>query len=64
MAGGASALRLLNAAWLKPIIFLVFLVVLWDVVIRVFNIPPYQIPAPKDVVVTLWDEWPTLIAEA
>jgi len=28
-------------------LFLVFLVVLWDVTIRVFNIPPYQIPSPS-----------------
>jgi NitT/TauT family transport system permease protein len=57
-------MRLLQAGWLKPIIFLVFLVALWDVAIRVFHIPPYQIPAPKDVVITLWDEWPKLLAEA
>jgi NitT/TauT family transport system permease protein len=59
-----GALRALNASWLKPLIFLVFLVVLWDLTIRVFHIPPYQIPAPKDVVTTLWEEWPKLLAEA
>jgi NitT/TauT family transport system permease protein len=59
-----AALRLLQADWLKPIFFLVLLVVAWDLTIRVFQIPPYQIPAPKDVVITLWDEWPKLLAEA
>jgi NitT/TauT family transport system permease protein len=64
-AGGtASALRVLNAGWLRPVFFLVFLVVLWDVTIRVFNIPPYQIPKPVDVVTTLWQEWPMLLREA
>ena len=64
-AGGASsALRVLNAGWLRPVFFLVFLVVLWDVTIRVFNIPPYQIPKPIDVVTTLWQEWPMLLTQA
>src|SRR3981189_3238238 len=62
--GTISALRVLNAGWLKPVFFLVFLVVLWDVTIRVFNIPPYQIPKPVDVVTTLWQEWPMLLREA
>jgi NitT/TauT family transport system permease protein len=64
-AGGTtSALRVLNAGWLKPVFFLVFLVVLWDLTIRVFNIPPYQVPKPVDVVTTLWQEWPMLLREA
>src|SRR3954470_12706251 len=64
-AGGmSSALRVLNAGWLRPVFFLVFLVVFWDIVIRVFKIPPYQIPAPKDVVITLWQEGPMLLREA
>lgn len=57
-------MRHLNASWLKPLFFLVFLVVLWDLSIRVFKIPPYQVPAPQDVIVTLWQEWPKLLAEA
>ena len=60
----SSALRMLNAAWLRPLFFLFFLVVLWDGAIRLFHIPPYQVPAPVDVVVTLWQEWPKLLAEA
>jgi NitT/TauT family transport system permease protein len=64
-AGGtSSALRVLNAGWLRPVFFLVFLVVLWDVTIRIFNIPPYQIPKPVDVLTTLWQEWPMLLREA
>ncbi len=59
-----SAQRGVSLAWLKPVIFLMLLVVLWDLAIRVFKIPPYQIPAPKDVVITLWQEWPKLLQEA
>ena len=62
--GTSSALRVLNAGWLRPVFFLVFLIVLWDVTIRVFNIPPYQIPKPIDVLTTLWQEWPMLLREA
>jgi len=57
-------MRLLQAGWLKPLLFLVFLAVAWDLAIRIFNIPPYQVPAPKDVIITLWEEWPKLLAEA
>src|SRR3954470_4195270 len=64
-AGGmSSALRVLNAGWLRPLFFLFFLVVLWDGAIRLFHIPPYQVPAPVDVVATLWQEWPKLLAKA
>ncbi len=59
----AAALRVVNA-WLRPLIFLVLIVVMWDLTIRVFKIPPYQIPAPKDVVVTLWQEGPMLLRGA
>jgi NitT/TauT family transport system permease protein len=53
-----------SQTWFRPLIFLVLLVVAWDAAIRVFHIPPYQVPAPKDVIITLWDEWPKLLAEA
>lgn len=62
MTGGWQ--RLFQTAWLRPLIFLVLLVALWDVAIRLFHIPPYQVPAPKDVVITLWEEWPKLLSEA
>lgn len=61
MTKGAKSL--LQAAWLKPILFLLMLVVVWDLTIRVFKIPPYQVPAPKDVIITLWQEWPMLLKE-
>ena len=57
-------MRIFQSAWIRPLIFLVLLVVLWDLTIRVLKIPPYQIPAPKDVLVTLWQEWPKLLQEA
>jgi NitT/TauT family transport system permease protein len=55
--------RVLLSAWFRPLIFLVAMIVVWDLAIRVFGIPPYQIPAPKDVLLTLWNEWPMLLRE-
>src|SRR3974377_626648 len=61
---GARITALLNTAWLRPVLFLVFLVALWDVVIRIFNIPPYQIPKPINVLWTLWTDGPDLLQQA
>ena len=60
--GGMS--RALNAAWLRPFLFLIFIVVAWDLAIRVFRIPAYQIPAPADVVTVLWQDWPELARQS
>jgi NitT/TauT family transport system permease protein len=43
-----GAAKLLNAAWLRPFLFLIFIVVVWNLAIRLFRIPPYQIPAPGE----------------
>jgi NitT/TauT family transport system permease protein len=60
--GGVS--KALNAPWIRPFLFLIFIVVVWDLTIRLFRIPPYQIPAPGDVVVVLWQDWPELMRQA
>src|SRR5262249_26032494 len=46
--------------WIRPFLFLVFIVVAWDLAIRIFKIPAYQIPAPADVVAVLWGDWAEL----
>ena len=56
--------RVLNAAWVRPFLFLIFIVVLWDLTIRVFRIPAYQIPSPGDVVAVLKTEWPELLRQS
>src|SRR6266481_5972734 len=56
--------KALNAVWIRPFLFLIFIVVAWDLTIRLFRIPPYQIPAPGDVVVVLWQDWPELLRQA
>jgi ABC-type nitrate/sulfonate/bicarbonate transport system permease component len=39
------------------------LLVLWDIAIRVFKVPPYLIPPPLAVVKQLFTEWPMLLRE-
>jgi NitT/TauT family transport system permease protein len=56
--------KTLNAAWIRPLLFLVFIVVAWDLAIRLFKIPPYQVPAPADVVTVLWQDWPELARQS
>jgi len=60
--GGVS--KALNAPWIRPFLFLIFIVVVWDLTIRLFRIPAYQIPAPGDVVAVLWSDWPELLRQA
>src|SRR6201996_880937 len=54
----------LNAAWIRPFLLLIFIVVAWDLAIRLFRIPAYQVPAPADVVMVLWQDWPELLQQA
>jgi len=44
----------------RPILLIVAIFVLWELVIRVFRIPPYLIPAPLAVAKMLVAEWPRL----
>ena len=37
--------------WIRPILLILILLVLWDLTIRVFHIPPYLIPAPEAVMI-------------
>ena len=56
--------KALNAVWLRPFLFLILIVVAWDLAIRLFKIPAYQIPAPADVVAVLISDWPELLRQA
>src|SRR5438046_6659055 len=56
--------RLVESQLARPLILIVLIFVLWDLVIRVFKIPPYLIPAPWDVARMLVAEWPRLWRES
>ena len=61
--GEGGVARLMNAAWIRPFLFLIFIVVAWDLSIRLFRIPAYQIPAPGDVLAVLQSDWPELLRQ-
>jgi NitT/TauT family transport system permease protein len=50
--GGARRWRIL-----LPIVVLAAGIVAWDLVVRVYNIPPYVLPGPGAVLKTLIDDW-------
>ena len=56
--------RVLESQLARPLILIVAIFVLWDLVIRIFRIPPYLIPAPWDVAKMLVAEWPRLWRES
>ena len=59
-----SLRTVLLSPWARPILLCVLLLVLWDVAIRLFRIPPYLIPSPWSVVEQLVAQWPKLLKEA
>ena len=56
--------RVVESQLARPLILIVVIFVLWDLVIRIFRIPPYLIPAPWDVAKMLVAEWPRLWRES
>nr|WP_234831045.1 ABC transporter permease [Rhodopseudomonas palustris] len=60
---GSAMSRMLNAAWLRPLLFLVMIIAAWDLAIRIFQIPAYQVPSPGEVIVVLWQSWPELLSQ-
>src|SRR5437868_9748166 len=56
--------RVVMSPWMRPILLIVILLVVWDLTIRIFRIPPYLIPAPEAVVRQLVSEWPKLWRES
>ncbi|WP_342360924.1 ABC transporter permease [Terrarubrum flagellatum] len=60
----SRAIAWLDSAWARPVALLAIIVVLWEMGVRIFNIPPYLIPRPYDVIKALWDEGDMLLAQA
>jgi NitT/TauT family transport system permease protein len=55
--------RFFQSSYVKPIILVIILIVVWDLAIRILKIPPYQVPPPREVLVTLFKEGPELLAQ-
>ena len=60
----STARRILESSWVRPLGLLVLIIVLWDVTVRLFKIPPYLIPAPIDVIHAFRTEGDRLLLEA
>ena len=58
-----NAKQILTSTALRPFWLIVMMVILWDVFIRVFKIPPYLIPPPAAVGAELAGQWRMLLAE-
>lgn len=48
----------------RPFWLILILLLLWDIAVRLFKIPPYLIPPPLAVVRELGKEWPMLLAQS
>lgn len=48
----------------RPFWLILMLLLLWDIVVRLFKIPPYLIPPPLAVVRELGKEWPMLLSQS
>ena len=46
--------------WAYPIVGIIFIIVLWDIAIRIFDLKPFVLPAPQAVIVALVDSWSEL----
>lgn len=56
-----SGLRwVLESEAARPILLIAALLVLWELTVRAFHIPPYLVPAPRAVVVQLFAQWSEL----
>jgi NitT/TauT family transport system permease protein len=56
--------RWITSPAMRPFWLIIVLIVSWDIVIRLFKIPPYLIPPPLQVVNQLVKEWPMLWRES
>ena len=46
------------------VLFSLFILALWEVIVRVANVPEYLFPAPSQIVVAFKEDWSTILAPA
>jgi NitT/TauT family transport system permease protein len=59
-----SVKKVLGSQWLRPLLLIVIILALWDLVIRIFKIPPYLMPTPEAIVRQIGKTWPMLLKES
>ncbi len=55
---------IVTSQWARPVLLIIMILIGWDLLIRIFKVPPYLIPTPLSVVGQLWNEWPMLVKES
>lgn len=58
VAGASRSERALRIA--VPLIMLALAILIWDIYVRVNEVPPYILPGPLAVAGSLWNDWGTL----
>jgi putative hydroxymethylpyrimidine transport system permease protein len=59
-----SVLRRLWRSYGMAALLVLFMLVLWEVVVRLAHIPKYLLPAPSQIAVAFKDDWSTILAPA
>ncbi|AXF04422.1 MULTISPECIES: ABC transporter permease [Paraburkholderia] len=56
--------KVLNSQWVRPLLLIVAILVVWDLVIRIFKIPPYLVPTPEAIMRQIAMQWSMLLQES
>ncbi|MFA9439240.1 ABC transporter permease [Uliginosibacterium sp. sgz301328] len=56
--------RMMSSNWVRPIVLVFIVLVLWDLAVRLFKIPAYLIPPPLEVLHQLVTQWKMLLGES
>lgn len=56
--------KIFNSPWVRPVVLVAFLVLVWDLAVRLFEIPAYLIPKPMDVAEQLYLQLPMLLSQS
>mgnify|MGYP001434488515 FL=1 len=47
--------------WFMPVITISLAIIIWELLVRIYDVPHYLIPAPSKISTTLWTDGPSLI---
>ena len=47
--------------WVMPVIAISLAIIIWEFLVRIYDVPHYLIPAPSKISTTLWTDGPSLI---
>ena len=47
--------------WIMPFMAITFAILIWEFLVRYYEVPHYLIPAPSKISATLWTDGPSLL---